>query len=102
MTYIVKTQSDKTFGIYDTIAGSYPIEGPELRAAGIERIEGSGNYGWFKGAADLLIAERIASTLNTFHGLGEFAPTPKGKKAKAVKTDDGMADMAAALIADQS
>lgn len=83
MTYIIKRLSnDRYVGIYDTNLACYPIEGPELRAAGFARIEGSAPGGWFK-VSELEEAERIAALLNEFHG---DAPV-NVKKTKPKPTD---------------
>ena len=103
MTYIVKTQSDGTVGVYDTIKGSYPIEGPELRAAGVGRIEGSGRYGWFSGKDDTAKAEQIAATLNAFHGHAVAAKVATERLTEAMTdAEAALAKVGAALIADEA
>ena len=102
MTYIVKTMSDGRHGIYDTDKACFPLQGKELREAGITRINGSDGSGWYK-KAEKADAEQIASVLNEFHGHGEYVeakvsvPTAK----KPAKQDD-LAAVGAALIADQA
>jgi hypothetical protein len=102
MTYIVKQQNDGTVGIYDDVRGCYPIEGPELRKAGVGRIEGSGKHGWFT-KAETAKAEEIAARLNEFHGHIENATKAlKAAGKAAAEATDSLKGMADALIADQA
>ena len=102
MTYIVKQMNDGLIGIYDTERASFPIAMPELKAAGIDRIEGTATGGWFK-KADREQAEAIAATLNTFYNHPEYVESVVAVvKAKAAPKGDDLADVAAALIADQA
>lgn len=102
MTYIIKTMSDGKHGIYDTIKACFPLQGKELREAGITRINGSDGTGWYakNQKAD---AEQIASVLNEFHGHGEYVEAKVSvPKMKPTKQDDSLQAAGAALIADQA
>ena len=102
MTYIIKTMNDGKVGIYDTLRACFPIAGPELREVGITRIEGD-DRGWFK-KANRDKAENIAAMLNNYFGYveGEESKVSRPKKKKAATEDDSLADLGAALIADQA
>lgn len=104
MTYIIKHMNDGKVGIYCTLKACFPIAGPELREAGVTRIEGTAGGGWFK-KADAEQAQGIATMLNGFFGYaeGEEAKVSKPKaKKKAATEDDSLASIGAALIADQA
>lgn len=102
MTYIVKTMSDGRHGIYDTDKACFPLQGKELREAGLTRINGSDGSGWYKRNAKA-DAEQIATMLNEFHGHGEYVESKVATiKQKPTKQDDSLQAAGAALIADQA
>lgn len=90
MTYIVKHLNNGTCGVYDTIRGCFPVAGPELREAGVSRIEGTAPNGWFK-KSEREEAEAIASSLNAYYGFadGEQEAKVTKPKAKAAAIEDG-------------
>lgn len=102
MTYTVNHMKNGDIGVYDDERACYPIAGPELRAAGIKRIEPAEGR-WFRGEEGKAEAERIAAILNEFHGHIENATKALKKVAKATeKAEDSLKDMANALVADQA
>lgn len=93
--YEAKGMADKTFGVYDYERGSFPVQTPELTAAGVGRLSP-----WYKSRAE---AEAIAEALNKFHGTGQKVTKAMLDMSKAAKkANDSLGDMAAALIADQA
>lgn len=87
--FIVKELGKGTFGVYDRLNGSYPVQTPLLREAGIDRME------WFSENAT---AEEIAALLNTLHhGLTTKAPKAP-KVTNANDDDDSLRVLADALI----
>lgn len=98
MTYIIKHLSNGNVGVYDTIRGCFPIAGPELREAGVGRIEGTAPNGWFK-KAEAAHAEAIVATLNAHYG---YAEGVEAKVSKPKAKDDALVGVGAALIADQA
>lgn len=101
MTYIIKHLNNGNVGVYDTERGCFPIAGPELRAAGIKRVEGTGDRGWFK-KSETEQAENIAASLNAYYNLNDFieskVSTPK--TVAPVDDDKALRDMAAMILND--
>lgn len=101
MTYIVKTMSDGKHGVYDTVKACFPLQGDELRAAGIKRVNGSDGTGWYakNQKAD---AEQIALLLNEFHGHIETATAGfKAVGKDAEDAEDALRKVGEALIEDE-
>jgi hypothetical protein len=97
MTYIIKTMNDRKVGIYDTERACFPIAGPELREAGITRISGDDDRGWFT-PENRAEAERIAALLNEYHGHGEYAEAKVTKPKAKVEDEESLRKVGEALI----